>query len=239
MSLLENAYSAVFGKPVVAASPSPAPVPSPSPSPSPSPTPAPAPPLDKLKGTWDTPVPPTNAPTPPPNFLDNINEENVNKAAKGVDFRKTVTQEVFDKVAKGGSEGVQAILDAMNTMNQDVYGKGALATGQIVKKALQEQKDAFLKELPKLIRDQSIKGASKKANPLFDNPALKPISSALETTFAAQHPNASAEEVAAMVNDYFTTVASVLAPKTPNPKTARTKDGTDDIDWEEFASKDS
>lgn len=234
--LIDNAYTAVFGAPKPVATPQIV-VAAPPPPPEVKPPP---PPLEKLKGTWDTPVVPKVDPANiPVNFLDNINVESVNKAAKTVDFKAAITPEVMAAVAKGGTEGVQAMLDAMNDMSRDGYGKSALATAQIVKKALADQKADFLKELPKIIRDQTIKGSAKKANPLFDDPALKPISTALETSFAAQHPNASADEISEMVKDYFTTISSVLAPSATPTKNRKTKDGTDDIDWEEFASKDS
>jgi len=248
MGILSNAMEQVFGTPQPAVPTTPVGAktpPNPNPVPNAPPvvvTPPAAPPslLEKHAKTWETLPAPKVDPNAPKPFLDNISEEAVLKAAKTVAFTNAVTPEIREKISKGGAEAQEAFMEALNMVAQDVYGKTALAGTQITKKALEEMKSDFLKELPKLIREQTVKGSASKLNPVFKDPALAPVVAALEQTFTAKYPNADADEIAGMVQTYMDDMTSHLqGSKAPTKKPSRSKNGTDDIDWDAFAAADN
>lgn len=240
-SMLSNAMEQVFGTPkappVAAPAVTPPVVPPVNTVPEPKPT-APTSLLDKHKQVWETPPAPKVDPNAPKPFLDNISEEAVSKAAKTVAFTNAVTPEIREKIAKGGAEAQEAFMEALNTVAQEVYGKTALAGSAITKKALEEMRGDFLKELPKLIREHTTKGSASRLNPVFKDPALAPVVSALEQTFTVKFPEASADEIATMVQTYMDDMTTHLQNSKAKPKTRSNKNGTDDVDWEAFANAD-
>lgn len=232
--MITNAMSAIFDRPTPAPTPGVTP-----PVASPAPTPAPAPPappslMGKFVDLWKTkPVDP-NAPKPPVSFLENVTPENVTKAASTVAFSQAATPELMALVEKGGKEGQQAMLQIMESMSRDSYGKGALATKALLQEALKEERANWEKELPKRIRDHEVRGSASAKNPVLATPALKPLTQALEVQFAAQNPTASAEEVSSMVAEYFYELTQVLTPLDPN---ANRKAQSGDMDWDKFGTE--
>lgn len=247
MSILGNAYSSVFGsKPATPpAAPTAAPGVTPNQTPSTPPAntdsavpqdnkvaPAPPPPLADFTKLWETPVADPKAPAPPKSFLENVTAENIAKAAGAVDFSKIVSQDLVADITAGGEKGVQALLKALNGVAQDVYAKSATASTTILKKALEEHRGFIEDDLPTKIRESSIRGSAKARNPILDNPALRPLTNALETQFATQYPEATADQVAEMVEDYWHKTSKFLtAASTPTP----TKTTRGEPDWDEFA----
>lgn len=225
---LQSAMQAVFGTPNVA----PVAVTAPIVATPPTPAPAPPAPMDKFSKIWETPPVDPKAPALPKSFLDSITTDVVNNAAAQVDFSKVITSEMLAAVQKGGAEGTAALVAALKSVGQDVYAKGTIAGTAITKRALEEQHANFLKDLPNLIRQHSIKGSGKNKNPLLNNPAVKPVVAALESQLAVQYPDATSVEIGNMAEEWFLESSKAFAPTNPSSKT-RTR--PEDIDWDTFA----
>lgn len=242
-NMLTSAMESIFGVPPVApqvvqvvAAPPPAPIVVDPANPNPTiPTDpnAPPAPLAKHAKLWET-VPVAKGNEPPKSFLESITAENVAAAAATVSVQDVVTPEILERIGKGGADAVKATLEAVDLMNRKTYANSALASTEILKRALGEQSQEFTKNLPKAIREASIRGSSKAKDANLADPALLPITNALETQFATKYPEATADEIAGMVQEYFGDVVKKLTKtETKKPSNGR---GAEEIDWDEFAN---
>ncbi len=185
-------------------------------------------PLDHFAGLWDT---PTDSNRVDPNApLLNIDPAKVLEAARKTDFSQLVTPEQRAAIAAGGEGAVAAFLSAMNTVGQGAYGQSALATTKIVEAAVAKA----MKNVPELIRNQNANESIRGKNPLFDNPAVKPIMSALSAQLQIKYPNATTAELANMAGQYVEALGTSFAPKSAEPKTANGRKAPVEQDWSGF-----
>lgn len=191
-------------------------------------------PLDDLQKLWDTPK--IDPATENPQFFAGLDHKKVLESAKQNDFTKSVlTPELMASAAKGGQEGVAALVAAMNGMSQQVYAQSAIATTQIVEAALTKQRESFEAKLPSLVRNSTSREAMLKSNPLMGNPAVAPIADALQQTFQRKNPSATSDEIAMQVQDVFFKLSEAFAKKT-EPTQAQKKAAADDVDWDALLS---
>lgn len=246
MSIMSNIFGGFGGAPAAAAPTTPNPAAAPSPS-----TPGNIPDTTQLPsgnnptipagagGAPDTPLadfatlwesdPKQQAPA---NVLGNVDPAKLMKAAQGTDFAKAIPKELMAKIQAGGQEGVEASMQAMNMMSQTVYANSALATTKIVEQALQRQQAAFEAKLPSIIKQHTVSDTLRSENPMFSNPAVQPLISALEAQLAIKHPGATSSELTSMAKQYIEGVGIAFSPaKTP---TAQEAAQSGEQDWSKF-----
>lgn len=196
----------------------------------------PASPMEKYTDLWDDAKDDKNTQNP---GTQNTGPDltKVMEAAGKVDFSRVVTPEVLKQIEAGGSEGVQASIQAMNKMVQSVYGQSAMATAKIVEAKVKEVTDNFNAKLPEIIRKATAKDSLRGEDPRLSNPAVAPIISAVQERLAVKHPNASSKELNEMAKDYVTQFASVFSPD-PAAAASSGKDGKNakkgETDWSTF-----
>lgn len=197
---------------------------------------APATPLDQFNDLWNTaPVDP-NA-HKPAGVFGNIDPKKFMEAAGKIDFTKVVTPEQLQAISTGGENAVQAFAAALNAVSQSVYAQSAYASTKIVEQALARSKDNFIAELPQHIKQQTVKENLRADNPIFANPAVQPIISALESQLTVKFPNATAGEITQMAKNYVEALGTSFAPKPQNPSGPNGKPGAkEDTDWSSFLS---
>lgn len=192
-------------------------------------------PFDTFKDLWkNDPVDP-NAPAP--GVFGTIDPKKFMEAAGKIDFSKSVTPEQLTAIAGGGEGAMAAFAQAMNKVAQGVYAQSAFATTKIVEQALSKSKEAFLAELPQHIKKQTVTDSLRAENPIFSNPAVQPIISALEAQMTVKYPNATAPEITAMAKTYVEALGISFAPKpVPNNATGNTggKGSKGETDWSKF-----
>lgn len=153
-------------------------------------------------------------------------QEVVSKAS----FTGTVTPDHLRAIANGGEDAVKAFQDSLNSVAQNVMMQATLAankmTEQMVSKALAAQEAKF----PKLIKQHNTAEQLSAANPLFSNPAVKPILEAVQYQLQAKNPNASASEIVAMSQDFV----RVLSEQLGNKQTASSPQDSNEMDWSKF-----
>ena len=171
--------------------------------------PAPLEPFSKL---WD---PPTAEEIEKQNKNSGIDFENVDpakmmEAAKKVDFTQILTPEMQQAIAKGGEEGMKATLLAMNAVNQLSYGQSALAASKMIGAAVRQAKADVSAQIPALVKAAVISSNLEKSNPLFQNPAVKPIVDGLKRQLLTKFPDSTDAQLTEMAQQYFGGVASEL-----------------------------
>ena len=132
-------------------------------------------PLDAFADLWK----PVEGQTPEQLF-PNIDPAKLMEAAKKTDFAKVITNEQMEAIAGGGQNAVAAFTGAMNSVAQAVYANSALATTRIVEEALKKAQSTYDAKLPSLIKKQNLSDTLRAENPMFSNPAIQPIISALK-----------------------------------------------------------
>lgn len=190
-------------------------------------------PLDSFKDIWkNDPVDP-NAPQNPSVF-GNVDPKRFMEAAGKIDFAKVVTPEQLQAISAGGEGAVGAFASALNAVAQTTYAQSAFASTKIVEQAMARAKDSFIAELPAHIKKQTVSESLRAENPVFSNPAVQPIISALEAQLTVKFPAASAGEITTMAKQYVEALGTSFAPKQAAPAA---KPGTrEDTDWSSFLS---
>ena len=183
-------------------------------------------PLDQYKDLWKN--DPNAKPDTP--FSFNSDPAKLLDTAKTVDFTKVVSPEIMARIHAGGSDGQNAMMEAMNSVTQLSFAQSSHAATKITESALQAQEERFKAMLPDLIKQHSVRDAFRTDNPLLNDPALAPMVHALQSQFTKQYPQATANEIKQHVNDYLDGAASRIQSSRPQPK-AESK-GRQEIDWE-------
>jgi len=191
--------------------------------------PAIATPFDSFQDLWKN--APTDPNAPPSGVFGNIDPKKFMEAAGKIDFAKSVTPEQLTAISSGGEAAMTAFAQAMNSVAQGVYAQSAFATTKIVEQALNKSKDQFLAELPTHIKKQTVTDSLRAENPIFSNPAVQPIISALEAQMTVKYPNATAPEITQMAKQYVEALGTSFAPK---PAVAEVKGKKNETDWGSF-----
>lgn len=187
-------------------------------------------PFADFQDLWKT--TPTDPNAPAPGVFGNIDPKKFMEAAGKIDFSKAVTPEQLTAISAGGDAAQAAFAAAMNTVAQGVYAQSAFATTKIVEQAINKTKDSFLAELPQHIKKQTVTDSLRSENPIFNNPAVAPIISALEAQMTVKFPNATAPEITAMARQYVEQLGTSFAPKPATPAAEKGKKA--ETDWSEF-----
>lgn len=127
------------------------------------------------------------------------------EAAKGVDFTKAMRPEVLEAASKGDSAALGTLI---NEAAQAGYAQSAMATTKIVEAALTKQAKTFQETvMPEILRRHSISQTNRADNPIFDNPAVKPMLEGLENQLAIKNPTATAADISAHAKIILTGMA--------------------------------
>lgn len=206
--------------------PSGTPAPTPANPPAQTPAPAPASPFDGLQDIWQTPA----NPTPEEPIIPNVDPAKLMEAAGKVDFTKSITPEILQKIQAGGEGASQAFLTAMNSVAQTAFAHSAMATTKIVEQSLGRQAEKFNKDLPSQIRKLSANESLLAENPLLSNPAVQPLVVALQEQLVRKNPQATAGEIQTQINNYFGALGKAFNPDKP----AASQSGKKEEDWSAF-----
>jgi hypothetical protein len=187
-------------------------------------------PLDQFKDLWETTPTDQNAPKPTGIFGE-VDPKKFSEAAGKIDFSKAVTPEQLQAISQGGDAAMKSFAEALNKVAQNVYAQSAFATTKIVEQALSRSKDSFIAELPTHIKKHTVSDNLRAENPIFSNPAVQPIISALEAQLTVKYPNATAGEITETAKKYVEALGSSFAPKPAETTATR---GKPEEDWDKF-----
>jgi hypothetical protein len=184
-------------------------------------------PLAEFKGLWETaPVDP-NAPAPPAGYKAPTAEQ-IQAAVGKADFSKHFTPEQLEAVTNGGEGSQEALIALLNTVGQQSLAQSTMVSSQLSQKAMEAAIAAEVAKMPGMLRSASVSDHMKTANPLFENPAVKPIIDQTRIQLELKFPNASNSEIAKMTEDYILAMGAEFAPKV----TPATPEG--ETDWGDF-----
>lgn len=184
-------------------------------------------PLDKLATMVQ---PNTTKPTTPTDdsIFGKVSPQDLMAAAGKLDFTKVIGKDIIAAAAAGGEEGVQALIQAMNTVSQHVYAQSAAASTALIEKALNTNNERLTERLPSALKHHAINDQIA-SNPILGHAASKPILDGLVASLREAHPDAPADAIVAKANEYLTTYTTQFLAST-----APAKPTDDGMDWEEY-----
>lgn len=183
--------------------------------------------LDAFNDIWK----PVESPagTQPADFL-NVDPKQLMEAASKVDFSKVINPAQLQAISAGGEEAMKAFAQSMNQIAQATYAQSTMATAKIVQQAVAKTKESIMADLPQHIKLQSLNDTLRTDNPALKHPAAAPLMGALQQQLTVKYPNASAQELAKMAQDYLINFANIANPQQSQQKTQTTADAGPDWD---------
>lgn len=181
-------------------------------------------PLDKFSELWEPVVTDPNAPTP--EVPTELKAEDVQKAVAKANFTQAVTPEQMQAIAAGGEEAQKAFGEAMNAVAQQVMVQATLVSNKLTDKAVTTALEKQQAEMPSLLREQATTAHFSDTNPIFDNPAIKPVVESTKQQLLQKYPNATPTEITQMTKDYILAMGEAFAPAPETPEGEQ--------DWNKF-----
>jgi hypothetical protein len=189
-----------------------------------------APSLDAFKDIWS--VDPNAGAQGQPLF--NVDQAKMLEAARKQNFTSGINPDLVNKVAAGGAEGVQAMMEIMNMVSQNVYAQSAFAGTKLIEGALDKSQFARSADLDTRFKSLSVSNNLAEQNPIFNNPAAKPMLDMVKNQILVKHPNASQQELTRMAQDYLTSFANeISAPQAQQQQQQQAK-AAQGTDWSTF-----
>lgn len=188
----------------------------------------PADPLDAYKDLWNT-DPNSAAQSAPESYMPELSQETLAKTMGGVDFTKHISPDLMATINAGGEEATAAMLQAINTVAQQSMMQATLVASKLSNQGISKAASKFQETLPEFLRSQQANTYARDTNPLFNNPAVKPVMEATQAQILQKFPNATPAEVTKMTQDYILAMGQAFAPK---PEPAAPAAG--DVDWSTF-----
>jgi len=180
-------------------------------------------PLANFKDLWDPSEAKEGSGEPP----RELTAEDLSKAVSGADFANTVTPEMFASISEGGEGAQKAFVDALNNVARQVMIQSTLVNNKLSEKKVREALEAQKKEIPNLLKKQAVADNSRDSNPIFDNPAVKPVMESIQTALLNKYPTSSPTEINNMAKEYIIAMGQQFAPKPVNST-------TDGENWEDY-----
>lgn len=177
----------------------------------------PASPIDQYAELWHTePVKPGDEPKLPPT----LDAAKLQEKVASIDFSSVLTPEMVTAVTAGGEGATEAFVKALNSVAQNVMVQSTLVNNKLIEQAVERTKAETLASIPNLIKSQNLANNLSENNPLFDNPAIKPMIELATKQFEIKFPTATAPELTKMAQNYVLEMAKFLTPeqqKSGNP----------------------
>lgn len=187
-------------------------------------------PLAPFKSLWETaPIDP-NAPKEPEAYKPPTAEE-IQKVVAKADFSKNITPEQLAAVTAGGDGATEALMQLLNTVGQQSIAQSTMVSAKLNEQAMQAAIAAEVAKMPAAIRAQSVQAHLIDTNPLFDNPAIKPVIEATQLQLQTKFPNATPAEITEMTQKFVSAMGESFAPK------AKVVEGIEADDWSNYLEK--
>lgn len=161
------------------------------------PTAAATSPLASFDKLWE------NAPTgdakKPTGVLPAITAEQLSTTLANSNFLANIAPELITKAAGGDAA---AFSDVINQGLRTVMTQSVLASHGLVEAGARSHGEQLKATLPTMVRSSSVSD-SLQSNPLYTNPAVRPVIDNVRTQLETKFPQASAREIASMTDAYF------------------------------------
>ena len=184
-------------------------------------------PLAEFKGLWED--NPKKEGDPAPNESAALKAEDVQKIVAKTDFSQAITPETLAAINAGGEDAAKAFAQAMNAVAQQVMVQSTMVNNKLTEQAVERALEAHKATLPGMLRSGLVSDHAKNSNPLFANPAIKPVIEATQSQLLSKYPNATPAEITEMTQNYIIQMGAMFAPKDVVNDNA-----VGETDWDKF-----
>lgn len=187
-------------------------------------------PMDEFVGLWNTPKPKEGEVQDAP-IAFTVDPNKVMEAASKIDFTSGISAESMQKMQTGGAEGVQEMLKLINKASQQAFAQASMTATKVTESGLEQTYQRATRQLPSMVRKETIGQALREDNPLFSNPATAPVLQALETQFVQQYPSATPAQIKAYAQRYLSNFATEISNNSPEGRSKVKQASAFDQDW--------
>lgn len=188
--------------------------------------------LAKFEDLWQTPVKKEGEPEGfDPNKLFDLDPAKLQQGLQNFNPTQGIKAEDLAAIQAGGEEATQALLRVLNASNQATLAAAIQATGGMTSSAFARAMPSLDGKINSTVRSQQVSSHLNSESPLMKNEATRPLLTAMATQFASKHPDASPQEIVAMVNDYMVTVSESMGMSRPGTQTAAPTKASEEKDW--------
>lgn len=181
-------------------------------------------PLDQFNKLWeDVPKPENNS----SEVYTPLNPEDLSKALSKVDFSSAISQEHLQAIMQGGEGAANAFTQAMSAVAQRAMLQSTLINDKLTQQAIERAVKSTRATLPEMLREQTTQQHMAETNPVFNNPAVKPVIEATRSQLLQKYPNATSSEITKMTQDYILAMGQAFMPKPESNNSSET-------DWDKF-----
>lgn len=170
-------------------------------------------PMAEFANLWDNPAPKAGE-QPQVDWNDpssivpaqTLDPAKIGEAAKKIDFSRVLNPETVKK-ALAGDAG--AFGEALNSVAQAAFSNSALIASRIVDSSLRGMAPRLINDaLPHHMKRHGIGEGFGAENPIFNDPAVKPMLEMVTRQFQQQNPKSSAKEIADKAKAYVLAFAN-------------------------------
>jgi len=187
-------------------------------------------PMADFATLWDTPTIDPNAAVPAEPVA--LTQEAVAKVVANANFAGGVTPEVMATIAAGGEDAQKAMMLMINQATQQAVTQSIMASNKLNEKAITDALAAQATTLPGLMRDQAATSHLNDLNPLFSNPAVKPVIDATRQQLLQKFPGDTPAQTAEKLQNFIVAMGAQFAPtEVVNDNSSQ------EVDWDAFMTK--
>ena len=154
-----------------------------------------------------------------------------------VDFTKGIAPELFSSVAAGGDQALAALPQIINAAVRQAVLTSAQSTAQLVKGTVTNADSNIASLVQAEIKRMGLLNTGQQ-NPVYSNPMYAPIVEMVQKQVLQKFPNASSEDLAKSVDNYFKKMGTDLNPSAPGAGqfniTAHNNATDTDTDWTKY-----
>ncbi len=168
-------------------------------------------PLDQYKGLWENkPIDPN---APPSNLVPkNLDPAQLTAAMAKADFSSVMTPQLMEAITAGGEGAAKAMMDAMNGVARQSMTQSTLINEKLMNQRMEAAIASMEARMPDMLRQHNSAAHAQDANPLFSNPAIKPIIDATRAQLLQQFPNDTPAQTTAKLDNYLQVMGQTFNP---------------------------
>ena len=182
-------------------------------------------PLAAHTSLWDSIPKPATDPSAAYTPLD---AATLQTAMSKADLAANIPPEIMAAIIQGGDGAGAAFTQAMNQVAQQSMVQSTLINEKLTAQAVERAIKAMEAKLPEMMRSQASSAHVADSNPLFSNPAIKPVIDATRQQLQNKFPADTPAQITEKLNNYVKAMGEAFNPKAPDPSEAMAQD------WNKF-----
>lgn len=149
-------------------------------------------------------------------------------AMSKADLAASISPEIMAAIVNGGEGSAVAFTQAMNQVAQQSMVQSTLINEKLTAQAVERAIKAMESKLPEMMRSQASSAHVADSNPLFSNPAIKPVIDATREQLQSKYPRDTPAQITEKLNNYVKAMGEAFNPAAPDPAKAT------EVDWNKF-----